>query len=228
MTNFSNHTLKHYDHRLDELLALITEMGTQVGKLAGLTQRALVERSDTLVLEGKAADKEINRLEGELERAATETLALQNPLAVDLRFVTSALKIASMLERAGDLAKNNIKRSPQLGVYQAPEIQAQLHRMAELFVSMMEDALVAVRERNAEKALDVWRRDDEVDALNRQVFAAAQAAMQANASAIPACTQLMFMAKNLERMADYVTNLAKTVHYVVTGTLAHKSLIRDG
>ena len=225
MNTLSGHTLKNYDEQLGQLLALILEMGGSVRTLGALTVRALSERSEMLVQEGKAADKQINRLEGELEEAATVTLALQHPMAVDLRFVISALKISAMLERAGDLAKNIIKRCVPLAGYDNAETLEKLARMAEIFTSMLDDALRAVKERDAELAIAVWRRDAEVDALNRELFAAMQREMTERPERIPACTHLLFIAKNYERMADYVTSVAKTVHYIVTGQPAHKSLL---
>ncbi|MBV8939361.1 MAG: phosphate signaling complex protein PhoU [Alphaproteobacteria bacterium] len=227
MNALGTHTLKSYDQQLTHLMDLIFAMGAHVQVLAGIAKQALHMREEALVMQAKAEDKEINRLEGLLEMAATETLALQNPLAVDLRFVTSALKISAMLERAGDLAKNVVKRSAHLGGYSSTETLAALEHMADIVTDMLNDALDAVKRRDAQKALDVWKRDDEVDDLYHAVFSAVQREMLESAANIPSCTHVVFMAKNLERMADYVTNLAKTVHYIVTGHPADKSLLKQ-
>lgn len=222
----SQHTVKAYDQKLDELLELILQMGGRVRTLVQTVKRAMRERSQGLVDAAKLEDKEINRLELELEQAATVILALQNPLAVDLRFVTSSLKISGVMERAGDLAKNTIKRTAALGSYASPETLTKLDKMADIIVAMLDDALVAVKERDAGKAIAVWKRDDEVDDLYHEVFTVVQREMQASPGNIEAGTHLVFMAKNLERLADYVTNMAKTVYYIVTGVPADKSLIR--
>lgn len=223
----AGHTVKAYDMRLEELMGLILQMGTRVRTLVLTVKGAMRERSPEVVEAAKLEDKEINRLELELESAATTILALQNPLAVDLRFVTSALKISGVMERAGDLAKNTIKRTVELGSYGTPDTLARLDRMADCIVQMMDDALAAVKEHDANKAIAVWKRDDEVDALYHEIFTLMQQEMQEHPGNITAGTQVVFMAKNLERIADYVTNVAKTVYYIVTGTPADKSLIRN-
>lgn len=224
----SRHTVKSYDQQLGHLMDLIFEMGSQVHGLVQLSRRSLTERAESLVAEAKAKDGELNRLEAELENAATSILALQSPVAIDLRFVTTALKISGLLERSGDLAKNNIKRSVPLGNFQNKEIFTKLEKMMDVILAMLGDALSAIKERNAQKALDVWKRDDEVDDLYHEIFTAIQKEMQSSKGNIEACTHLVFMAKNLERLADYVTNMAKTVHYIVTGDQATKALIRGG
>ncbi len=222
----AGHTLKAYDEQLSELESLILQMGARLRVLVLAVKHAVRARSREAVDAARAEDKELNRLELELEHAATVILALQNPLAIDLRFVTSALKISGVLERAGDLAKNTIKRTTGLGAYGSPEMLDKFDRMADVTVSMLDEALVAVKERNADKAIAVWKRDDEVDDLYHAIFQDVQREMQANPKAVEAGTHAVFMAKNIERIADYVTNLAKTVHYIVTGQPADKSLIR--
>ncbi len=222
----AGHTVKAYDQQLNSLLELIQCMGLRVSEMLGASKRALKERSQELVDIAKHCDTEINRLEVALEEEATITLALQNPLAVDLRFVTSALKISGMLERAGDLAKNIIKRSTRLGEYHSPETNAKLGEMADIIISMLDEALSAVRERNADKAIAVWKRDDAVDKLYHAIFATMQQEMLTDKKNIEACTHIVFMAKNYERLADYVTNVAKTVHYIVTGDPATKAILK--
>jgi phosphate transport system protein len=221
----AGHTLKAYDRKLDELMDLISQMGQRVRALVITVKRAIHERSDEVVAAAKLDDKEINNLERELEEAATAIIALQSPMAVDLRFITSALKISGVMERAGDLAKNTIKRTVDLADFSDRETLTRLERMADCIVSMLDDALAAVRERDEGKAIAVWKRDDEVDALYHEVFALVQKHMQANPANVTAGTHVVFMAKNLERLADYVTNIAKAVYYIVTGEPADKSLL---
>jgi len=222
------HTLKSYDQQLNHLMDLIFEMGGHVRMLVDLSRKSLSARSEDLVKEAKSKDGELNRLEAALEESATAILALQSPVAVDLRFVTTALKISGLLERSGDLAKNTIKRSVSLGSFQNKEIFSKLEKMMDLLLTMLGDALASVQERDAQKALDVWKRDDAVDDLYHEIFGAIQKEMQGNKGNIEACTHLVFMAKNMERLADYITNMAKTVHYIVTGVQATKALIRGG
>jgi len=227
-SELAGHTLKAHDQHLTQLLEMILRMGDCVRTLIETSKVALGERSEPLVERARKEDEEINRLEAALDEAATATLALQSPVAVDLRFVTSALKISGMLERAGDLAKNNVKRSQKLGKYASDEIMAQLAQMADINLSMLEDALRAVQERNPDLANAVWKRDDEVDDLYHAIFSTMQKVMQKDKKNIEACTHIVFMAKNLERMADYITNMAKTVHYVATGAHVTKAALKSG
>ena len=153
-------------------------------------------------------------------------LALQNPLAIDLRFVTSILKITGMLERAGDLAKNTVKRSVKMGEFAPEPVIAKLERMADIIVEMLDAALSAFDSKNTEQAIAVWKRDEEIDDLYHEVLAVMQKEMAKSPDNVPACTHVVFAAKNLERLADYTTNIAKTVYYVTSGKRADKTLLK--
>jgi len=153
-------------------------------------------------------------------------LALQNPLAVDLRFVTSVLKITGMLEQAGDMTKNTVKRSVRMGTYASEDAIKKLEQMADLIDKLLGDALKAFETRDSELATQVWKSDDAIDDLYKEVITLVQKEMEQK-DRIPACTHVMFAAKNLERLADYTTNLAKTVYYINTGKRADKSILKD-
>ncbi len=115
--NLSQHTLRSYDKQLQHLMQLILDMGGEVRKMVLAAKESFRSRDESRVTDAKAADKHINELDHQIEEEATIVLALQNPLAIDLRFVTSVLKITGMLERAGDLAKNTVKRSVKMGTF---------------------------------------------------------------------------------------------------------------
>jgi phosphate transport system protein len=100
--------------------------------------------------------------------------------------------------------------------------------MADAAVAMLDDALLAFRERDAQRAIQVWKRDDVVDELYHQIFGAMQSEMSANGQNVPACTHVVFAAKNFERIADYTTNLSKIVYYVTSGKRADKTIIKEG
>jgi phosphate transport system protein len=144
-----------------------------------------------------------------------------------LRFVISVLKITGMLERAGDLAKNTVKRSVKMGEFAPEPVIVKLERMADAVAEMLGSALSAFEQKDVNKAIDVWRRDEEVDDLYREIFALMQNDMEKNPANVPACTHVVFAAKNLERLADYTTNLAKLVYYVVSGKRADKSVLKN-
>ncbi len=225
--NLSQHTLRSYDKQLQHLMQLILDMGGEVRKMVLAAKQSFRSRDESRVAEAKAADKHINELDVQIEEEATIVLALQNPLAIDLRFVTSVLKITGMLERAGDLAKNTVKRSVKMGTFAPEPVIKKLESMADIIVGMLDDALRAFNEKDMQKATEVWKRDQEIDDLYHEVFAAMQKEMSASPADAAACTQVVFAAKNLERVADYTTNLAKTVYYVASGKRADKAMLRQ-
>jgi phosphate transport system protein len=220
------HTLKSYDEQLTHLSDLIAQMVGELQKLVRASREAFRSRDEARIADAKAADKVINQIDIEIEQAAATVLALQSPVAVDLRFVLSVLKITSMLEQAGDMAKNTVKRSVKMGTYASEEAISKLEKMANIISEMLGDALKAFEERDAELATQVWKRDDEIDDLYKEVITLSQKEMEQK-DRIGACTHVMFAAKNLERLADYTTNLAKTVYYINTGKRADKSILKD-
>ncbi len=225
--NLSQHTLRSYDNQLQHLMQLILDMGGEVKGLVHSAKASFRSRTSEEVAGAKRADKHINELDHQIEDEATVVLALQNPMAVDLRFVTSVLKITGMLERAGDLAKNTVKRSFKMGDYAPEPVILQLERMSDVIVEMMTDALTAFAEKDTAKAMSVWKRDDEIDKLYKLVATAMQQEMEKNPRNAIACTHVVFAAKNLERLADYTTNIAKTVYYVTSGKRADKGLLKE-
>lgn len=225
--NLSQHTLRSYDKQLQQLLQLILDMGGEVRKMVLAAKQSFRSRDESRVSDAKAADKHINDLDQRIEEEATIVLALQNPLAIDLRFVISVLKITTMLERMGDLAKNTIKRSVKMGTYAPEEIILKLERMADITVEMLEQSLESFEQKDTEKAVNVWMRDEEMDALYKDIFSLMQKSMVENPANALSCTHVVFAAKNLERVADYTTNLAKTVYYVTSGKRADKAVMRS-
>jgi phosphate transport system protein len=223
----SQHTLRSYDKQLDQLLSLILEMGGAVHDMLDAARTSFRVRSEDSVSDAKRADKRINALDIQIEDEATVVLALQNPMAIDLRFVTSVLKITGMLERAADLAKNIIKRGVRMGDYTNEEATAKLELMASIIINMLDDTLVAFREKDTQKAAQVWRKDDEIDTLYRDIITLMQAEMTNSSQHVMPCTHVVFMAKNLERIADYVTNFAKSVYYVTSGKRPDKATLRS-
>lgn len=225
--NLSQHTLRSYDAQLQHLMQLILEIGGEVKGLVHAAKASFRSRAAEDVAEAKRADKHINELDHQIEEEATIVLALQNPMAVDLRFVTSVLKITGMLERAGDLAKNTVKRSFKMGDFAPEPVILQLEHLADLVVEMLDDALTAFAEKDTNRAISVWKRDDEVDKLYKQIAEAMQREMEKNPQNVIPGTHVVFAAKNLERFADYATNIAKTVYYVTSGKRADKGLLKD-
>jgi phosphate transport system protein len=226
MDMITKHTLSNYDRKLQELKDTFLEMGEHVKHSVHITQNALTVREESLYEEIRASDKRINKLNDHTEELVTQVIALMNPMAMDLRFVTSALKVALYLERAGDLVKNTTRRLVRSPVSIPEDVKPLFLELMELDISMLDDALDAVRNSDAEKAIAVWKRDDEADELCSKIFELLRARMLSEPPSAPHLVDLMFAAKNLERFADYTTNLAKTVHYVLTGNKAKKDLLK--
>ncbi len=225
--NLRQHTLHSYDKQLQQLLQLILDMGGEVRKMVISAKQSFRSRDESRAQDAKAADKFINELDLKIEEEATVVLALQNPLAIDLRFVTSVLKITGMLERAGDLAKNTVKRSVKMGDIAPEPVIEKLEQMADIIVQMLDGALEAFEHKDTQKATEVWKRDQEIDDLYHEVLIAMQQQMTAMPEKTIAFTHVVFAAKNLERLADYTTNLAKTVYYVTSGKRADKAILKQ-
>ncbi len=221
-----HHTLRSYDKQLQRLLSLILDMGKEVQDLVIAAKKSFRQRDEGKVADAKLADKHINELDLMIEEEATVVLALQNPMAIDLRFVIAIIKITGMLEHAGDLAKNTVKRSVRMGDFALEEAIVKLEKMADIIVEMLDGALTAFAEKNTQKAAIIWRRDKEIDALYRELVEMMQKEMANASDNIIPCTQVVFSAKNLERLGDYTTNLAKIVYYVTAGKRPDKATLK--
>jgi phosphate transport system protein len=144
-------------------------------------------------------------------------LALRQPMAADLRLVVGSLRIASDLERMADYAKNVAKRSVALSQMSPVSVAATLPRMGRVAQEMVKDVLDAYVARDVDKAVGVWNRDEELDALHASLFRELVTHMMEDARNITPSTHLLFIAKNLERIGDHATNIAEAIHFQVRG-----------
>lgn len=223
----TNHTLSKYDHKLQELKDAFLDMGELVKGSMLLTQQTLTDRQPDLYAKIKENDKKINLLDDKIEELVTQIIALMNPMAMDLRFITSALKVSLYLERAGDLAKNTTKRLSRLEIEIPTQVKTMLEELIKVDIRMLEAALEAVKNSDADQAIHVWKSDDEADDLCKNILEGLRHHMTLTPNEAPHLVDIMFAAKNLERFADYATNLAKTVHYVLTGEKPKKNLLNQ-
>jgi phosphate transport system protein len=214
----ARHTDKDYEAELQELRDRLLTMGGKVEAAIANGVRAVTERDSELAEQVKLADREVNRLEVEIDDMCRRLLALRQPAASDLRFITTALKIVVDLERMGDLAVNIAERA--LDLNQAPQLQPylDLSKLADLAQGQLKKALDAFVEGDVPKAEDVLRADDLLDALFLKIFNELLALMMEDSKNIRRATSLMFVAKHLERLGDHATNLAEMVVYMVRGT----------
>ena len=214
----SKHTDQTYEAELQALRDLLLEMGGKVEHAIADSVRSLTERDTPLAEQVKHNDREINRLEVQIDDACRRLLALRQPAASDLRFIATALKIVVDLERMGDLAVNIAERAVDLN--QAPQVQPYIDvtRLADLAQSQLKLALDAFVAGDVERAEQVLKADDVLDALFLKIFNELLALMMEDSRNIRRATALLFVAKHLERLGDHVTNVAEMVVYMVQGT----------
>ena len=214
----SEHTVKAFDDDIGQLRGLIAEMGG----LAEQAIRAAIEALQRHDLEAAARivaeDKKIDALEMQVEQLAVRIIALRAPMAVDLREVVAALKIAGVVERIGDYAKNIAKRVPLIDSHGDIEPLSVLPAMATLAAALVHDVLDAFAARDAEAAVLVCERDKAVDDFYNSLFRVLVTHMMENPKTIGQVAHLLFIAKNLERVGDHATNVAEMVYYAATGT----------
>jgi phosphate transport system protein len=211
------HIDRHYDEELQELRHLVLEMGGFVEKQIADAMRALVERDDDAARLVIDRDKAVNRMDVQIDDICLRLLALHQPAARDLRLITTALKITTDLERAGDMAENISERAIELG--REPQLKPfiDLPRMANIAQGMLRQALDAFVREDAELALQVCHQDDAVDALTDQVLRELLTFMMEDPHTISRALRLIFVSKYLERLADHATNIAEMVIFMVKG-----------
>jgi phosphate transport system protein len=214
------HTVHSYDRDLEAITGSILEMGTLLQKMLEIAEESLSPKGDDYVLLALETDKQINSLDFLIEQQATSMLALRQPVGIDLRMVTSALKAAVILERMGDLAKNTVKRTARMTLPIPDSTIANIRSMMRIISGMLSETLDAFAKTDKQKVFVVCGKDDEVDALYYELIFDVQTQMAANPDAIRSYMQVIFAVKNIERIGDYVTKLAKMVYYIVSGERA--------
>ncbi len=217
MAEFSAHTVKSFDEDIAQLRALITRMG-------GLCETQISDAVDALVnrnLEAAAVvvenDKRLDALEAEAEAQALRIIALRAPLAGDLREIVAALKIAGVMERIGDYAKNIAKRATVVAQSKPIAPAVIIPEMARAVVEIIRDTLDAFVDRDAEKAKSILSRDQQVDEYYNALFRSLLTFMMENPHYITPSSHLLFVAKNLERIGDHATSVAEMVYFTATG-----------
>ena len=217
MTPTGAHTSSAFDEDLRDLRELIAEMGERAEAAIHEAMHCLVERDIEAAATLVEADQEIDRLEAEAGDRVVQLIALRAPMADDLRDALAALKIAGVVERIADYAKNiarRVKRLPKTGSIEPLSLLPQMAKMAS---AMVHDVLVAFVERDAGKARRVCESDDELDDFYDSIFRTLLTFMMENPQNIGPSTTLLFVAKNLERIGDHATNIAEMVYFAATG-----------
>jgi len=211
------HTDRQYEEELVDLRQRILTMGGLVEKQIANAVQALVTRDRTLAEATIGKDHEVNALDVAIDDLCLRLLALRQPAGRDLRFITTALKITTDLERIGDRAVSISERAIELGTEPPLKPYIDIPRMAEISLTMLRQSLDAFVREDAELALAVCRSDDEVDTLNGQIFRELLSYMIEDPKAITRAMRVLFVSKYLERIADHATNIGEMVVFMAKG-----------
>lgn len=218
------HISTAFDEDLDALNGSVQELG----KLA-ITQfekaiDALATQNGAVLDAIISSDAKLDDLEAEIHEKAVEVIALRSPHARDLRQVLVALKIATILERTGDYARNIANRAKVISAAGNENIPGvNIGRMGQVAQEMLRDVMRAYDARDAEAALNVWRRDIEVDHMHTAFYKEVLASMARDSNMVATGAHLLFIAKNIERIGDYATGIAEQVHFLVHGVVPEDS-----
>jgi phosphate transport system protein len=214
----NTHTVKAFDNDIGQLRGLISEMGGLAEEAIAKAMQALVRNDLALAAQVRAEDKKIDSMQAEVERLAVQIIALRAPMAVDLREVVAALKIAGVVERIADYAKNIAKRLPMIDGEHRIEPISILPAMGRMASEMVREVLDAFAARDAEAAVRVCESDSALDDFYDSIFRTLVTFMVENPKTISQVAHLLFVAKNLERIGDHATNVAEMVYFAATGT----------
>jgi phosphate transport system protein len=215
----SEHIVTSFDDELNGLAQKIAEMGGLAEQSVADAVSALVNRDIEKAQRVIAADDRIDKLQRLIEDSAIVMIAKRQPMARDLREIMAAIHIANDLERVGDLAKNTAKRVIAIeSNFGSQRLVAGVEHMAELSLTQLKEILDAFASRDLASARAVWERDNEIDAMYTSLFRELLTYMMEDPRNITFCTHLLFCAKNIERIGDHATNIAETLHYLITGT----------
>jgi phosphate transport system protein len=208
-----------FDEELMRLKEKVLKIGAMVEEAIKNSVRALVERDSELARSVIAKDHQVNALDVEIDEEAIRLVALRQPKASDLRFITTAMKITTDLERMGDLAVNIAERALELNEEAILKPYIDIPRMAEVARGMTRDSLDAFVSKDERLAMDVIMRDDEVDDLKHEVLKELAFFMSQDPSTVSRAMKISFVAQYLERFADHATNIAEMVIYLVQGKI---------
>ncbi|MFZ4121918.1 MAG: phosphate signaling complex protein PhoU [Caulobacterales bacterium] len=210
-------TMSTPQKEIDGMIASVSRMGGVAESLVSDAIAAVVRRDTGLAQEVIAGDAVADAAHRDIERQVTRFLALRQPIATDLRQALAALKISAELERVGDLAKNIAKRTLALNLAEPIAITRGIERMGRNACAQLKQVLDAYSAGDVTRAVAVWVQDEDIDAHYNSLFRELLTYMMEDPRTISSCAHLLFVAKNVERIGDHCTNIAETIHYLVTG-----------
>jgi phosphate transport system protein len=215
----TEHTVRAFEEELKVLDAKIAQMGGLAEQIVSRAIDSLEQRDPALAEATIRQDQQVDRLEHEVEELAISLIARRQPVALDLRQIMTAIRVAGELERIGDMGKNIAKRALTIAEEHRPkQLMIGLTHLGEAALQQLKDVLDAYSERDTEKARDVWLRDKDLDRIYNSIFRELLTYMMEDPRNIGLCTHLLFGAKNIERIGDHTTNIAEMINYLVHGT----------
>jgi phosphate transport system protein len=218
------HIITAFDDDLAELNSSLQDLGRLAITQFELAIDALATQHQSKLNQIISDDVKLDELEAAIHEKALEVIALRSPRAQDLRHVLVALKIATILERTGDYARNIANRTKVIATAGNENIPGvNIGRMGQVTRDMLHDVMRAYATRDADKALDVWRRDIEVDHMHTAFYKEVLASMSRDPNVVATGAHLLFIAKNIERIGDYATGIAEQVHFLVHGAVPKDS-----
>ena len=217
MPDAPEHIVKSFEQELARLREKLIEMGGVVESQMALALQAIAQKDTAAAMRAVEEDAHVDALEREVEQFVVRLLALRQPVADDLRRIVGALKITVDLERIGDYAANVAKRSLVLTASAVPFNLGGLLHMGAMVQGHLKLTVDAIGDGDLAKAVEIWRADEQVDDLYNVVFRELITYMMEDPRSITACTHLLFISKNLERIGDHTTNIAETLYYALSG-----------
>lgn len=218
MISSSSHIVSGYDAELSRLTNDLTDLGTLVSEMVGDAMQAFKKRDSIMAQKVIDRDHEANALQFKIDEAVQRIIALRNPVALDLRSIIGATRIASDLERVGDLSEGIAKRAMIINEEKRIDIAKSVYRMGKQVRKQLAGALDTLLKGDSIAALHYWQADSDLDDLYDAIFRELVTVMMGDPRTIPACTELLFVAKNLERIGDHATNICEAVYFTVKAT----------
>ena len=213
----TGHTVKSYEEEMQSLNDNLVVMGSLTENQMADAMAAVIKVDKESVDKIVKNDGKINELRSTIDNQITTVLVKRAPMAVDLRITISTMKISHDLERIGDLAKSVAKKVKPLPVDLPDELIGSLRRLGDLVQKQLKDALDAYLNRSKDKAIEIWKKDEQVDDLTNLAMNEVATYLQKDKKNLEMATHLLFVTKNIERAGDHITNIAESLYYLIEG-----------
>lgn len=214
----NEHIVKSYGVEIDELVSSIMAMKDMVVDLVRMAEDSITNQKNANYAEAKIKDKQINNLEAAIEARAITLLATRQPMAGDLRFIVSAIKIVSLLERIGDRAKKTIKKSVAIGSSFTPEVNQDINNMNKVIIQMINEVFLNIEKYDFSDLKKAFEDDNKVDDYYSDTMKLVLEAQEKSAEDLKEFIAKIKILKNFERIGDYATKIAKIVYYIAEGS----------